>query len=148
MFIQDNQQYMLHTHQGTAFREVRDAKTLKGHTVIKDTNKKDVLAGQLVEKRVLPMTDNAYQGDMMTVSPQEHVVLMNAYEKYVQLAVDKTTIQEDVDDEHYNFSDKNLIDNGQMDIKTNYLMCKRGTEEDAEKLAVSAIASRRGERGA
>ena len=62
--------------------------------------------------------------------------------------MDKITIKEDMDDEHYNLNDKNLIDNGQEDIKNNILMYKRKTEEDAEKLAVSAIASRRGEKGA
>jgi hypothetical protein len=141
VFVKDDQQYMMHTQQGTAHREDKDAKTLHGHTVIKNTYKKDVLARQVV-------TDNAYQGNMLTVSPQENVVLMNAYKKYVQSAVDKITVKEDVDDEHYNLNNKNLIDNGQDDIKMNNLMYKRGAEEDARKLAVSAIASRRGEKGA
>ena len=33
-------------------------------------------------------------------------------------------------------------------VKMNNLMYKRGAEEEARKLAVSAIASRRGEKGA
>ena len=148
VFGKNYRQYMVHTQQGTAHREDRNAKTFKGHLVIEDTYKKDVLAMQFVEKGVLQMTDNAYKEDMLTVSPQENVVLVNAYKKYVQSAMDKTTIQEDVDDEHYNMNDKNLIDNGQEDIQKNNLMYKRGTEEDAKRLAVSAIASRRGEKGA
>ena len=112
MFVKNYQQYMMHTQQGTAQKEVRDAETFQGHIVIKDTYKKDVLARQFVEKRVLPMTDNAYREDMLTVSPQENVVLMNAYKKYVQSAVDKITVKEDVDDEHYNLNNKNLIDRG------------------------------------
>ena len=43
---------------------------------------------------------------------------------------------------------KTLIDNGQEDIKMTNLMNKRRTEGDNKKLAVSAIASKRGERGA
>jgi hypothetical protein len=86
VFVKDDQQYMMHTQQGTAHREDKDAKTLHGHTVIKNTYKKDVLARQVV-------TDNAYQGNMLTVSPQENVVLMNAYKKYVQSAVDKITVK-------------------------------------------------------
>ena len=42
---------------------------------------------------------------------------------------------------------KKLIDDGQEEIQTS-LLYKRGTEEDAKRLAVSAIASKRGERGA
>jgi hypothetical protein len=148
VFVKDYKQYMMYTQQGTAHREDRDAKTFQGNIVIEDTYKKDVLAMNFVEKEVLQMTDNAYQEDMLTVSPQEKMVLVNAYKKYVQSAMDKTTIQEDVDDEHYNMNDKNLIDNGQEDIQKNNLMYKRGTEEDAKRLAVSAIASRRGEKGA
>jgi hypothetical protein len=142
--------------------EDRDAKTPQGNFMIKDTYKypiheadhkedvfvKDILARQFVEKRVLPMTDNAYREDMLTMSQQENVVLKDADKKYVQSAMDMITVEEDVDDEHYNLNNKTIIDNGQEDIKENNLMYKKGTEEDAEKLAVSAIASRRGEKGA
>jgi hypothetical protein len=148
MFAKDNQQYMMNTQQGTAQREGRDAGTFQGHIVIRNTYKKEVLARQFVEERVLPMTDNAYKEDMMTVSHQEIVMIMNAHKKYVQLAVDKTAIEENVDEAQFDMIYKHLIDNGQDDIKMNDLMNNRGDEEDARKLAVSAIASRRGEKGA
>ena len=141
VFVKTYQQYMVHTQQGTAHREDRNAKTFKGHLVIEDTDEKNVLARQFVEKRALPMTNKPFKEDMLTVSPQEKVMLMNAYKKYVQLAMDKTTIQEEVDDGHYTM-------NNQEDFQKNNLMIKRGTGEDAEKLAVSAIASSRGEKGA
>ena len=91
MFAKDVQQYMMNTQQGTAQREGRDAGTFQGHIVIRNTYKKEVLARQFVEERVLPMTDNAYKEDMMTVSPQKNVMLMNAHKKYVQLAMVKMT---------------------------------------------------------
>jgi hypothetical protein len=182
-FIKDYKQYTMYTQHEAAYREDKDAKTFKGNLMIGDTYKEDVLAITFEEKDVLPMFDNAYKEDMLTVSTQENVVLVNAYEKYVRSAMNKTTNQEDVDAE----SNKNLIDNGQKDMQKtnlmksamnkttiqedvdakNYMMSnmnliidghketqktcllyKRGTEEDAQRLAVSAIASKRGERGA
>jgi hypothetical protein len=149
MFAKDDyKQHMMNTQQGTAQREGRDAGTFQGHIVIWNTYKKEALARQFVEERVLPLTDNDYKEDMMTVSPQKNMMLVNAYRKYVQLAVDKTAIEENVDDAQFNMIYKNLIDNGQDDIKMNDLMYNRGDEEDARKLAVSAIASRRGQKGA
>jgi hypothetical protein len=147
-FAKDVQQYMMNTQQGTAQREGRDAGTFQGHIVIRNTYKTEVLARHFVEERVLPMTDNAYKEDMMTVSPQMNVMIMTDNKKYVQLAMDKTAIEENVDDAQFNKIYKNLIDNGQDDINMNDLMYNRGDEEDARKLAVSAIASRRGEKGA
>jgi hypothetical protein len=66
----------------------------------------------------------------------------------VKSAMNETTNQEDVDAENYMMSNMNLIDDGQEETQKTCLMNKRGTEEDAKRLAVSAIASKRGERGA
>jgi hypothetical protein len=108
MFAKDNQKYMMNTQQGTAQREGRDAETFQGHIVIRNTYKREVLARQFVEERVLPMTDNAYKEDMMTVSHQEIVMIMNAHKKYVQLAVDKTAIEENVDEAQFDMIYKHL----------------------------------------
>ena len=73
-------------------------------------------------------------------------MLEDAYKKYEQSAMNKTTIQGDVDAEHYLMINKTFIDNGQVRIHKTSLVYRRGTEEEAKRLAVSAITSKR-ERG-
>ena len=51
--------------------------------MIEDTYKEDVLAVTFKEKDVLPMIDNAYMKDMLTVSTVENVMLVDAYKEYV-----------------------------------------------------------------
>jgi hypothetical protein len=108
-----------------AYREGKDAKTFEGTLMIGDTYKEDMLAVTIEEKDVLLMFDNAYKEDMLPMSPQE-----------------------DVDAENHMMGNKDLIEDGQDNIQKTNLVYKRGTKEDAKRLAVSAIASERGEKGA
>ena len=147
-FIRDYKQYMRYTQYEAAYRQHKDAKTFKGHLLIGDTYEEDVLGDTFEEKDVLPMVDDTYKKDMLTVSKQENVVLMNAHKMYVKLTVSATTNQEDVDAEDNMMNNMNLFDDDQEGIKKTDLMYKRGTRGDAKRLAVSAIASRRGEKGA
>jgi hypothetical protein len=57
------------------------------------------------------------------------------------------TNQGNVEAENYMMGNMNLIDEGQQEIQKTCVLTKRGNKEDAKRLAVSAIASRRGERG-
>ena len=107
-----------------------------------------MLAVTFEERDVLPTIDDANKEEMLTMSPKENVVLMNAYVKYVELTMNKTTDQEAVDAEISMMSYKNLINDGQEDIQKTNLMYKRGTKKDTKRLVVSAITSKRGERGA
>jgi hypothetical protein len=148
VLIKDYQQYTMYTQHRTAYREDRDVKTSKGNLMIEDTYKEDVLTVTFEEKDVLPMIDNAYMKDMLTVSTVENVMLVDAYKEYVWLAMNENTNQEDVYAVNYMMKNKILIDNGQEETQKTNLMYKRGTEKDEKRLAVSAITSKRGERGA
>ena len=94
------------------------------------------------------MIDYAYKEDMLTVSPKENVVLVDDYKKYVWSEMNENTNKEDVYAENYMMNNKILIDNGQEETQKTNLMYKQRTKKDAKRLAVSAIASKRGERGA
>ena len=142
-FIEDYKQYTMYTQDEADYSEVKNAKTFKGNLLIADTYKEDVLAATFEAKDVMLMIDNTYKADMLTVSAQGNVV----FEKYVQLAMNETANQE-VDAKDYMMNNTNLIDNDQDDVQKTNLMYKRGTKDDATRLAVSAIASKRGERGA
>ena len=138
----------MYTQHKAAYREGKDAKTFQGNLRIEDTYKEDVLAVAFEKEDVLLMIDDAYMEDMLTMSPKETVVLVDNYKMYKWSSMNENPSQEDVYARDYMMNNKILFDNGQEETQKTNLMYEQRTKKDAKRLAVSAIASKRGERGA
>jgi hypothetical protein len=142
VFIKDNKQYTMYTQPGTAFEKEAVP------PMFEDTYKEDVLAVAFEKEDVLLMIDDAYMEDMLTMSPKETVVLVDNYKMYKWSSMNENPSQEDVYARDYMMNNKILFDNGQEETQKTNLMYEQRTKKDDKRLAVPAIASKRGERGA
>ena len=128
--------------------------------MLEDTYKEDMLAITFEKRDGLLLIDKAayrvgkdaktFKGTLLIGDTfgEKNVVLEMVYKKYVWLAMNETANQEDMYDENYMKKNKILFDNGQEGTQQTNLVYKRGAKEESKRLAVSAIASWRGEKGA
>ena len=136
-----------------------------------DTNNEDVLTMTFQENVLI---ENAYQEDVLPVTFQGNVVIEDAYKedvlpvtfkenvtnenykKYAKSAMHKTTNQEDVDAKTYmenvvvpgTVANSSSAYDGPDDPQHNCMMGKEGAKDNTKRIAVTAITSERGGRGA
>jgi hypothetical protein len=143
--INNNQIHMMSAMYENTYQEDMLPVTIKENVVIENYQKHTMSA----------MHENTYQEDVLPVTFKEDVIIEN-YKKYTMSAMHETTYQEEVDAKTYmeNVVVPRAVANTSSgnddpdDPQHNCMMGKTGTKDDTKRLAVTAITSERGGRGA